>query len=102
MTYLELGDHSQDIPVLSKFILPAIITTTDNNNNQQPLTLQYLKLYVESIISNNVLDAITVVSNLTELDLWNCYYDSNKMYDILNIFQKQSDNSTITAKTEQE
>ncbi|KAG2225653.1 hypothetical protein INT45_012125 [Circinella minor] len=69
----------------------------NNSNSQQIPNLQCLEIFTKSMIPNNVLDAITVMPKFTELNLVDCSFDSNKMHEILNIFEKRSDNNVILA-----
>ncbi|KAI7858621.1 hypothetical protein BDC45DRAFT_531801 [Circinella umbellata] len=73
---------------------PLILITT-MNSSQQIANLQCLNIFAEGMIPNNVLDAITLMSNFTELSLMDCSFHSNKMHEILNIYEKRSDNNVI-------
>ncbi|KAG2225698.1 hypothetical protein INT45_012170 [Circinella minor] len=97
LTHLELNDLEADGTLVCRHILPTIITSINNirnDSNQHISNLQCLHVLGEGVISNNVLDAITEMPKFTELNLMNCSFDSNKMHEILNIFEKRSDNNT--------
>ncbi|KAG2216465.1 hypothetical protein INT45_006536 [Circinella minor] len=103
LIHLKLQGLKKDELLAFEDILPAILTTMNNINNdsrQQISKLQKLELSIEAMIPNNVLNAITKMPELTELNLTRCSFDTDNMHALLKIFERRSNNNSIlTART---